>query len=341
MTFRRVRLIVFGLFAVVGTIAAVLIAIGVAPTAKTSLEVALLGFACAAAVSGFLGLIVSWLSYRLDAGRVPKPDLAILDDGKTTRRLEIAIELLDSKDDSELAAQLARETEAMEASIAKVEQPRAKRTSNLITNFDVAGHISDDDMAKYRAEVTDYLETYEARLRDKRAFDAVMARSREVIFAFTNDRAGVPGDGVRAVIRVPDGVRVLERSDVPEDPGMPGRPKPPRAHSILSSFAVMTRGLDAAAFRPTFRPVPIVGRPRNVSAPTIRSGSFTEILFTVGEILHNLQADSHEDPVVFVFARAATWVIPYEVHARNLPSAKRGELTITTALKAPAVSRRP
>ena len=330
----------YGAIAAVGTVAAALYAISVFSVASTRLEVALLVFTTAAAVIGYLGLIVSYGLYRLEVGKVPKPDLSILDDGKMTRRMEIAIELLDSADDSELAAQLARETEEMEASIAKVEEPRANRSSNLITNFDVARHISDDDMAKYRAEVTDYLGTYEARLRDKRAFDAVMARSREVIFAFTNDRAGVPADSVRAIIHVPDGVRVIEREDVPEDPRMPRRPKPPRAHSMFSAIEAMTRGLDAASLdlRPMIRPTPIIGRPRNVSGPTIRSGSSTEILFTVGEILHNMHVDSHENPVVFVFPRSGTWVLPYEVHARNLPTLKRGELTITTTVKAPAAA---
>jgi hypothetical protein len=150
---RRTRISggIYSVFAVVGTVAAILYAISVSSAAKTSLDVALLVFTCAAAVIGYLGLIVTWRSYRLEVGRVPKPDLAILDDGKTTTRREIAIELLDSEDDSEVAARLARETEAMEESIAKVEQPRAKRSSNLITNFDVTGHISDDAMAKYRA----------------------------------------------------------------------------------------------------------------------------------------------------------------------------------------------
>jgi hypothetical protein len=163
-----------------------------------------------------------------------------------------------------------------------------------------------------------------------------MARSCEVIFAFTNDRAGVPADGVRAIIHVPDGVRACERSDVPEDPGMPGRPKPPRAQSMFDTIAGISRGLDFGPLMPSFRSVPIVGRARNVSAPTIRSGSSTEIEFTVGEILHNLKADSRENPVVFVFPRAGGWTIPYEVHARNLPNPKRGELTITTTVKAPS-----
>jgi hypothetical protein len=41
---------------------------------------------------------------------------------------------------------------------------------------------------------------------------------------------------------------------------------------------------------------------------------------------------------VLVFPRAATWTIRYEVHARNLPNPKRGELTITTTAKAPPVA---
>jgi hypothetical protein len=224
----------------------------------------------------------------------------------------------------------------MDASMARVEQSRANRPSSSILNFGMTSQISDDAVAQYRAEVTEYLKSYETHLRDKRVFDAVRARSREVTFAFTNDRAGVPAEGVRAIIHVPDEVRVIKRSEFPEDPGMPGRPKPPRAHSILDTIPAVNRGLDLP-FMPAMRAMPTMGRPRNVSPPTIRSGGSTEIEFTVGEILHNLQEDSNENPLVFVFPRAATWTIPYEMHARNLPSPKRGELTIRTTVKAPAV----
>jgi hypothetical protein len=329
---------IYGALAAVGTVAAALYAISVFSVAATRLEVALLVFTTAAAVIGYLGLIVSYRLYRLEVGKVPKPDLAILDDGKTTKRWEVQIELL-AVDESEVAAAVSRETRAMEASIAKVEEPRANRPSNSIIDFDVAGHINDDAMKKYRTEVSDYLKTYEMCLRAKRVFDALSARSRDVTFAFTNDRAGVPAEGVRVIIHVPDEVRVLERSQFPENPVMPRRPKPPRSHSLLGDIAGLGRGFDTSSLLSSMRPLPVIpGRPGNVSWPTIRSGTSTEIAFKVEEILHNIGDDSHEHPVVLAFPRAGTWTIRYEMHARNLPSPKRGELTITTTVKAPSVA---
>jgi hypothetical protein len=319
----------YGLLGAVGTLAAVLYALGVAPAAKTSLDTALLVFECAAAVIGFLGLILIWRSYRLQVGRVPRPDLAVLDDGKPTKRWEIQVALLAALDDNEVAARLARESDELEASIADVERSRAKPRSGSILNLAFPGTISDADMTTYRTEVSKYLQSYENHLRDKRAFDALSARAREVVFAFTNDRAGVPAEGVQAIIHVPDDVRVVKPSKFPIDPGMPGRPTPPRAYSMFDTLAAINRGLDMPSIAlSSARSMPAMARPRNVSAPTIRSGS-TGIKFAVDEILHNLGDDSSESPLVLVFPQPGTWTIPYEMHARNLPTPKRGHLTIT------------
>src|SRR6266498_3463012 len=85
----RLKLWIFGVLAVAGTAGGVAYAVAVAPGAKTKFEAALLFFTAAAAVTGFLGLIVSWLSYRLEAGRVPKPDLAIVSGGELVRRWDL------------------------------------------------------------------------------------------------------------------------------------------------------------------------------------------------------------------------------------------------------------
>lgn len=336
----RLKVLAPALLAAAGTVAAILYAARVASNAKTDFDVAILVFACAAALTGYLGLLVAWLGYRLEVGRVPKPDLAFLEDGAATKRMDFEIELLPPKDEGEVAAQLTRETEEMEEWVAKVEQPRANRPSNPFAALALVTEISDEDVARFRGEIREYLKSYEKYLRVKRAFDAVMARSREVIFAFTNDRAGAPAEGVRIIIQAPDDVRVLKRSDVPEEPEVPVRPKPPRAHSIFDTIAALDRA-PLTPFYPAMRAMPVPAG--NVSGPTIRSGS-TEIEFTVGEVLHNLREDTGDSPLMFIFARPDTWVIRYEMHARNLPSPKRGELTIRTRVKvqtSPAESSSP
>src|SRR6266498_4800816 len=119
----RLKLWIFGVLAVAGTAGGVAYAVAVAPGAKTKFEAALLFFTAAAAVTGFLGLIVSWLRYRLEAGRVPKPDLAIVTDGKLVHRWDIQIELLDPEAD--VSSEVQRQRQRLSEEIERLRQPPA------------------------------------------------------------------------------------------------------------------------------------------------------------------------------------------------------------------------
>jgi len=330
------RLWLFGLLAVAGTAGAVLYAVAVAPGAKTKLEAAILFFTAAAAVTGYLGVLVGWLSYRLEAGRVPKPDLAIVTEGQLVRRWDLEIELLEPEPD--VSSEVRKERDRMKSVIAKLKrsaaQPGSPTAAALVSSW-MLKQIDDDDIAGYRKAVEEYLGEYESHLKDRYLAEAFWARSRQLVFAFTNERAGVPAEGVRAVIRIPtdEDLHVLKPSDIPEIGEAPTAPQPPRPRSLLEFSPI----LAASLFRPpnldeslgALRSVQPQG---NVSPPTIRQGS-TIVEFSVKEILHNLYEDTRDHPLVLLFNRAGTWTVSYEVHARNLPQPTIGKLILAVRVR--------
>jgi hypothetical protein len=225
-------------------------------------------FTAAAAVTGYLGVLIGWLSYRLEAGRVPKPDLAIVSEGDLVRHWYIEIELLDPE--PEVSSETQNERERMEGVIERLKpsaDTAATRGAALMGPW--VKHVSEGAIAEYRKEVEEYLGEYQAYLKDRHLAETFWARSRRLVFAFTNERAGVPAEGVRAIIRLQtdDDLHLFEESDIPE--------------------------------------------------------------FSVKEVLHNLYEDTRDHPLVLLFNRAGTWIVPYEVHARNLPKPKSGTLTLT------------
>jgi hypothetical protein len=320
-----------------GTVAVILYALAVAPEARTSLDLAILVFTGAAALTGYLGIIVGWLSYRLEAGKVPKPGLAIIDRGRLVARWEVEIELLPP--DPDVSAEVAAERTKLERSIATLEEStEAKQPpagSGLFSSWAVR-EVNAEDIANYRKRVETYLRKYERYIKERRLREVFWARSKQVVFAFTNERAGVPVEGLRAIIRVPtdNDLHVLPASDIPEDLEAPTPPALPQRRSILdlgmpAAFSVFPPSLERTLG--TLRDV----RPQgNVSPPTIRPGS-TVIEFSVKEVLHNLHEDTREDPLILLFNRAGIWKVPFELHARNLPAPIRGELVLEARVKPP------
>jgi len=334
---KRWKLWIFGVLAVAGTAGGVVYAVAVAPGAKTKFEAAVLFFTAAAAVTGFLGLIVSWLSYRLEAGRVPKPDLAIVSDGELVRRWDLEIELLDPEPD--VAAEVQQERQRLEAVIERMRQPAKSAPTTLaaavLGSAWTAGQVSDEAITNYQKEVDEYLERYEEYLKERHLAEAFWARSRELVFAFTNERAGVPAEGFRAVIHIPtdDDLHVIERPEAPDLGDPPKAPPPPRPQSLFDFGGLVPPSLyrmpDLDRSLGALRDIT---PPGNVSPPTIRPGS-TIVEFSVTEVLHNLHDDTRDHPLVLLFNRSGTWTVSYEVHARNLPQPKSGTLTLVVSLR--------
>jgi len=319
--------------AAAGTVSAVLYAFGVAPGAKTRFEAAILVFTAAAAITGYLGVLVGWLSYRLEAGKIPRPDLAIVSEGNLVHHWDIEIELLDPEPDA--AADLRTERERMESVIANLRpaDPASKRAAAIMGPW--IEQVSETDVATYRKEVDGYLGEYEEYLRKRHLASAFWARSRRLVFAFTNERAGVPAEGVRTIIHVPtdEDMRLIAESDIPEVEDAPRRPTPPRARSLFDFAPILpTTLLRTPTLAESLGALRDVEPQGNVSPPVIREGS-TVVEFSVKEILHNLYEDSRDYLLVLFFNRAGVWTIPYEVHARNLPAPKGGRLTVTVRVR--------
>lgn len=106
---KRARTVTFAILAIAGTTALVLTAIAVVGDARTSFDLAVLGFTAVAAIVGWLGLLISWLTYLLEAGKVPKPDLGFLQDGKSVKRLRTELEVQQADTDFTNEIQTERE----------------------------------------------------------------------------------------------------------------------------------------------------------------------------------------------------------------------------------------
>jgi hypothetical protein len=316
---KRWKLCLFGVLALLGVGGLARYAFAVAPQAPTSFDRALLYLTAIAAATGLLGLIVSLLSYLLEAGRVPKPGLAFLSEGKMLDRLTVEIDLTAPALD--VSEELAIERERQEAAIKAAD---AQRQASTLQFFSGNIDITQREMTNYQ-EVDKYLKKFEEYLKNKRLIEAFWARSRTVVLAFTNARAGVPAEGIRVEIHIPtdDDLEVRELSEIPEVGDPPKPPTPPRRMSLQEQFLSRATMPDLTSLgrSNTLKP------PGNVSPPTFRPGSAV-VEYTVDEILHNTQDDTRDNPIVLTFRRPGTWTASYMIHARNLPEPKSGKLTL-------------
>lgn len=329
----RWKLWVYGVVAVTGTAAVIVYALSIAPETKTRLDVALLLFTAAAAVTGYLGILI-----RLD--RATPGSGASTKTRSCHRARGPARQAVGGRDraappDPDVPAEVAEEWSKLERLIGQVEKLPAK-TGGLAASLAAAwafGGVNADDIADYRKRIEEYLREYEGYVKEQRLFGAFRVRSKQVILAFTNERAGVPAEGLRAILRVATGddLHLLSPSDLPEEPTAPTRPKHPRPPSILAPPFVLPRPF-LPSLDQTLGALRDIRPQGNVSPPIIRPGS-TIIEFSVNEVLHNLHEDSRDHPIILLFNQAGSWTVPYEIHARNLPAPQRGALSIVARLK--------
>lgn len=323
----RGKIYLYGGFAFFGTAAMVGYFFWVASKAPSPFELALLIFAGVAAIVGWLGLWISWLTYRLEAGKVPKPDVAILVDGIPSKEWNVSVDLTDPADD------FSREVEAERARLKGLLAPSPSSKQPLAGFAALQGifsQVTSEQRESYLSRIDDYLPEYEEHLKEKALLEAFWKRSHPFVLAFTNERAGVPAQGVKVILRMPDKdeVLTLDQEEVPDEedmtpPDPPSPPKPglglisPPVYPHIPALSDFTRGALGNVG-------PAVG---NVSPPTIKEGSVI-LEYEVTEVLHNLHEDNRDQAVVVSFRQPGKWVVPYEVHARNLPSPKKGEIVI-------------
>lgn len=328
----RSKIIVFVILAVAGTIAMVLYAAAVFPAAPSSFQLAILVFTGIAAVVGFLGLILSYLTYRIEAGRVPRPDIAIRLPGDSWAKF------------LSLEAAFIEPTKAFDDLINKRkheldEATNVQRPHPLVGGFISAGFSY--DLGRYEREVEEHLKKYRDYLEMKELWETFWRRSYVTVLGFSNDQAGVPASGIKAQIHFPvedEGMRVMRLTELPERrPTEPKRPDPPRPDTTLG-----LGGLDVSRFTHAMPHIdfPDVRPPGNVSGPEIGPGSVL-VTYTVQELLHNTVETTEDEPIVLSFLRPGKWTIPYEIHARNLPVPKKGTFTIEVIENTTASSYEP
>jgi hypothetical protein len=331
----RAKIWLFGSLATVGTLLIVFVAASVAGEAKTSLDVALLVFTGAAAAIGWLGLVVSWLTFRLEAGRVPRPDVKIIDEGSLVSHWKLRLVRQAPRQDIERILEAEREQLAR----AKEASKRRSRKGGTLSGYEMFSSLisapSEDDLRRFDKRVETYLSELRQYLTEKQTYDEFWSISRPLLLAFTNDRGGAPADGVLVRLHFPDpeqGLVVQDASDLPDEPDVPSRPAPPKGRSFL----------DDLLYRPSLSDflghgLGALGRiapPGNVSGPDFEQGSVL-VKYKIDEILHNVPEDNRNESLVVTFQKPGTWEIPYEIHARNLQAHRTGRLMVDAVLGEP------
>lgn len=317
------KLYLYGMLALLGTAAMIGYFAVVAPEAPSSFQLSILIFTGLAALVGWLGLLISWLTYRLEAGKVPRPDLAILVDGKPTKHWRVPVEFVQPR------GQFSDEIEMERRELLKLLPPLPKKGgASHIAAWQAFSPFESHRRDQYQIRVESYLEEYEQYLSDQEVHNAFWKRSHVLILAFTNERAGAPAEGVKVLIRMPDKdeVETMEATEVPPEPEAPERPEVPKPGDYFGSLYSPARipGLADLAGRSVGNVGPPAG---NVSPPSIREGSLI-LEYDVSEILHNLHEDNRDESVVLFFKQPGRWTLIYEIHARNLLQPKKGSLII-------------
>lgn len=320
----RWKMWIFGALALLGTAAAIAYASVVAPTVRTRAELAILVFTASAAGIGWLGLIVSWLTYRLEAGRVPRPDVQIIDEGTLVKHWKVRVRGPSQTPHVEEVAANERKRLAEAREKAQSYRPRGLLALSGWTA------PSEEDFREFDQKVEGYLRDLEEYGRQKFMFDLFWSVTRPLLLAFTNDRGGAPAEGVLVRLIIPEdgGIAVADEGLGMKEPKRPTPPMAPSGHSLggLASLVEQWKPLDYPRLLDTgLGGLKAREPPGNVSDPTVEKGT---VEYRVQEILHNVPEDNRDAALLVHFNRAGTWHVRYEVHARNLRTPRRAKLTI-------------
>jgi hypothetical protein len=314
----------FGSLGTLGTLLLVLYAASVVRFANTPLQLALLVFTAFAAGLGWLGLLVSWLTYRLEAGRVPRPDVRIMDGDSMLTEWKVQLQRYEPAESIESLVSEEREHQSRRANAARA-------SGNTRFSAFYVNQPTNEDWQEYANHVEAYLGEYEEYVKAIRWRDIFRSISRALFLVFTNDRGGAPANGVLVRLHFPEGegLRILEQEEVPDEIEKPGAPSPPSPRSPMLDLASFAGGIRPISPMP-YGPLPDVSPPSNVSRPSFGKGSI-RVQYEIEEILHNVLEDNKEYPLIVVFEKSGRWVVPYEVHARNLQIPRKGKLVIEAA----------
>ncbi len=315
----RLKLWAFSGLALAGTAFTVSYAAKVAKYAGSPLTTAVLVFAATSALTGFLGVLLTWVTYRLEAGRVPKPDVRIIDEGDlvTHWRLELALDVPGIDFDEVIEKERDRLIRA------------ALEASSAMSSFFLKVPSS-DDQKRFEEEAESYLRKLRTYLEAKLVYDRFWARARPLLLAFTNNQVGAPIEGALIRLQFPEdaGLRVEREDMAPSEPERPLPPAPPAFHSALLDYGLAGPTLSFRELRDTgLGSLMASNPPESVSGPTFEKDSL-RVEYEVAEILHKVHEDNRDCPLLLVFEHSGDWIVPYEIRARNLPRPHQGRLEI-------------
>lgn len=276
------------------------------------------------------GVAIGWVSYRYRVSQVPKPDVTIISEGRLLNQLVVPVRFVEPRDEFEV--EVANERQRLEEALARMQGSYAPNVAKVIRG--VFQMPTKEQLEHYKtSDIPAYLDQYRDYLLVADRHKSFWAKTTVLILALRNERAQVPADGVRVILRFPEGqgLHVLHIDEAPEeDVEAPVPPSPPQPRAWYEDLLkAQYRWIpDLSGLRQQalggMSAIDVAG---NVSGPLIRRGSII-VEYQVGEILHNLPEDTRDEPILLQFDRTGRWEVPYEIHARNLPQPRRGQFVV-------------
>jgi len=202
---------------------------------------------------------------------------------------------------------------------------RSEELSRLVAAMQPMNLVSQEEIARYNAELDKFYQAYAKYLTDSIQFENFKRRTAKLVILLANDGTA-PAEDIDVFMHFPDGLRLVERQDLPRSPKSPEPPVQPRTamQMLTESFTPMVE----LPYLGSYDSGPIA-LPSNVSAPSIkRTGSY-DVSFHVQKAKHNLQESFEPLYVVFdSYEEASSFQIDCQILAANVPHEIIGKLHI-------------
>lgn len=295
----------------------------VASEARSAVDVAGLVFSAGALAVGLYGAVLASLSYRLQRGRVPRPELKIgLRDTASKRRV-VHLDL------SEVTFDVGGD---LEGHAAWLESRIPSRMVRMLPGG-VFGGITDEDVQSYRSKCRKHLTEYEDYLCARVASKAFSSRTAPLLLSVTNV-AAVSAEGATLVIDLPTDVMTFDESECLVEPDAPDVPQAPKPRSF-SSLGSISSVLDLPSLTELYSSSDIPGDSNPPRIDVLSDGS-SRITYEIPEIRHHLGWTNEDAPLLIGMTHPGMFDISYEIHARNLPEPTKGKVTLVVAHRDPA-----
>lgn len=186
------------------------------------------------------------------------------------------------------------------------------------------GIISQDDIAKYNADLDRFFEKYNEYLRRKVHFENQESNTIQLDIFLENDGTA-PGEDIDIFMHFPDGFKIVKKlPSAPHEPTPPGKPKT-QMEKLMESNQSLTRLIDF----PVIHPPNYSNTPPNISSPSIKRIHSYEVNVHVQHIKHGFLEQL--DPLFIIFDSydtASSFHVDYRILAANVPTEISGQLHI-------------